>query len=134
MLAALAQASPSTPYPAISGVAANEPTGGACSSVVHGLVQTPAQVQLTWAMAHVDTTNFETKVYENSILVATVTNDVLSWTKTITGAVSVANGGNSAFFTSNWTYRVDVSRKSDGSVVDSVNGPTWIELYGGCDG
>lgn len=131
MLFALFAAMPDTSDPVltpqVSTIAAASLSSGACSPG-HTAPQFPAQVRVSWTLQNMDTSLYDTKLYENGVLVAT-TSGVLQWDKTITGAVEF---GNRNPWVANWTYRLDVVRKTDAQVVASKTSAQFHMEYGGC--
>lgn len=127
LLFALAPAVLVAAVPQISNAVLSEVTGGACG--FGGTVATSAQNQLAWTLTNPDAADYDISVYENGVRIAGVAGDTTSLLIEITG--NVRNG---TFFPweSNWTYRVDVVRKSDSVVVATATSNTWIVAYGGC--
>jgi hypothetical protein len=130
LLAVLAKAVVVPPAPSLSGGTVSHLTAGACNGV--GGVSTPAQLQVSWGVANPDAVNYSIKIYENSVFQSTISGSSTTYAKTITGYVEDTSGGRSGTFTSNWTYRVDLVRLSDGVVVSSVTTAAWQQLYGDC--
>lgn len=113
--------------PLVSSIAAASLRAGECSPG-HTTPALSAQVRVSWALVNEDTSVYDTKLYENGVLVATPTG-LTQWDKTITGSVEY---GNRAPWSANWTYRLDVVRKSDGQVVASKTSALFHMEYGGC--
>lgn len=123
----LAHAASSQPdVPGVSGAVVVSDFMGAC---YNGALDTPASIELQWNVAQANNTLYETQIRENGVLVATVPSTTTSWLKEVTGYVQ---NGSYHQFTSNWTYKVDMVRKSDGVAVGSTTASTWAQLYGKC--
>ena len=113
--------------PVVSNVAVATNNAGACFA---GTVDTEAIIDVTWSVANSNATLYRARLYENDILVSTQDSDAsMSWQKTITGAVE--NGPNGQW-NADWTYRVDIERKSDSQVMSSASSSQWTQLYGSC--
>jgi hypothetical protein len=115
--------------PQVSSIAAASLQSGSCT-VGQTTPAQPAKVRTSWTLANMDTSLYDTKLYENGVLVATPTG-VLLWDKTIAGSVEY---GNRAPWFASWTYRLDIVRKSDGQVVATRTSATFAQEYGGCTG
>lgn len=102
---------------------------GACAL---GVPSPAASIRVSWTITNPDATLYEAKLYENSILVSTQnTAASMTWDKTITGSVESAQAV-SGFWFADWTYRLDVVRKSDSQVMDSKTSTMWGQEYGSC--
>lgn len=124
-----ASAVPAGLTPQVSSIAAASLNPGHC--VVGTTVPSQsAQVRASWTLTNMDTTLYDTKLYENNVLVATTTG-VLLWDKTVTGAVEF---GNRNPWSASWTYRLDIVRKSDGQIVARKTASEFDQEYGGCTG
>lgn len=113
--------------PQVSTIASASLRSGTCT-VGHSSPALSAQVRVSWTLANMDTSLYDTKLYENGVLVATTTG-VLLWDKTINGSVEF---GSRAPWIASWAYRLDVVRKSDGQTVASKTAATFNMEYGGC--
>ena len=113
--------------PVVSNVAVATNNAGACT----GTSPDPeAAIDVTWDVANANSTLYRARLYENDILVSTQDSDSsMSWQKTITG--SVENGPNGQW-NADWTYRVDIERKSDDQLMSSASSSQWTQLYGSC--
>lgn len=131
MLALLAQAVSTPTGPVLSGGTVSTTNAGACL-IANGGVATPAQIQIAWSIAGVDAANYDIKIYENSVLLSTLAGSATSTSKTITGYVQDDAGAYTGRFVSNWVYRIDMVRKSDGVVVSTRSTANWIVQYGDC--
>jgi hypothetical protein len=116
---------PATPQIA-SGPGVASTDAGLCS-FAHTVTRSAA-IRVSWTLTNPYGVTFEAKVYENEILVAVTTG--LFYDKVISGQVE--NGSLSLM--SDWTYRVDIVRISDGAVVDSNYSSAWQQIYGDCSG
>lgn len=100
---------------------------GACNSFSHTMTQS-ASIRISWVLTLPYSTNFVARVYQNGVLVSgDLTN--LYYDKVIG---QVEYGSQSSL--SDWTYRVDIIRVSDGAVVASAESAAWIQQYGNCSG
>lgn len=126
-LAAMAEAAePAPAEPTLGAVTVASLNDGACS----GSTPTPAaSLRVSWSAASPDATLYDTKVYKNGVLQATLPNTTTTHDETVTGYVL---GGLRNSFASSWTYRVDVVRKSDSQVVSTQSSAPWQEEYGQC--
>ena len=115
---------------AVTDPSVNTPTvatnnAGACTA---GSPDPEASIRVSWTITN-SAAGYTTKVYENDILVSSQAITLDFYDKTVTGAVQ--NGPNGSW-NADWTYRVDIVRTSDGSVVSSGTSSQWTQLYGSC--
>jgi hypothetical protein len=127
MLFALAPAVLVPPVPQISNAVIVQTNAGACG--FGGTVTTSAQNRLSWTLVNPNAVDYDIGVYENGVRISGGPGNTTFLDMEITG--SVRNGPFSQW-NSNWTYRVDVERKSDGVVVASATSNNWNVTYGSC--
>ena len=125
MLAAMGQEAavviPSTNQPT---VATNQ--AGACFA---GSPDPSASITVDWTITN-PSSDYRMRLYENDIQVYVADSDgVSSYDKEVTGFVQNGSGGP---WNADWTYRVDVERKSDSAVVSTQTSATWTQAYGSC--
>jgi len=119
---AVAAATPTTSTPDV-----NTLNAGAC----FGSIPNPAaSIRVTWTITNPDAALYSAKLYENNILKSTQdTAASMNYDKTVAGFVE---GGNGNWWNADWTYRVDVVRKSDSEVVSTGTSAEWTQQYGEC--
>ena len=105
-------------------------TTGACG--VGHTIASAAQIRIAWTVTNPDGVNYDAKLYENGILLSTqAVTASMHYDKTIGGAVE---GDAGHAWLSDWTYRLDIVRKSTSAVVDSQSSAPWEVQYGDCSG
>lgn len=105
-----------------SGPSVQSTNPGSCSpSFVY------ASLRVSWTLSASYGITYQAKTYENGILVAT--SALLYHDKSIAQIEDGYDGS-----VSNWTYRVDIVRISDGAVVTSQESSPWVQSYGRCPG
>lgn len=115
--------------PAVSSLAASTGSAGACNP--SGGIDTEASVHVSWSVANANSTLYSAKLYKSGVLVATQdTTASMSYSETVAGAVE---NGSVDPWVANWTYRVDIVRKSDSHTMDSAS-TSFTRNYGGCPG
>lgn len=113
--------------PQVTSIATVSLRAGACQAG-HTQPLISAAVRTTWAVSNMDQNLYDTRLYQNGTLVGIVTN-VSQWDQDVSGSVE---DGNRAMWSYDWSYRLDVVRKSDGQVVASRTAATLTRNYGGC--
>lgn len=103
-----------------AGVAVVSDYAGRCSPFA------PARIRIWWTLNNPYASTFQARIYENGIYIATVT--ALEYVKIIGGQIEDGLQGSY----SNWTYRVDIVRISNGAVVASQESSPWGQYYGVC--
>lgn len=115
--------------PVVSGVSVSSINAGACAL---RFVAVEAQIRISWSLTSPDAALYDVLLYENGGLLATLAGTTIQYDKTISGSVEDPSGSYGSHWSSNWVYRVDVVRKSDGVVVSSASAPQWTLQYGDC--
>lgn len=121
-------ASVGAPVQAISNAAVATERLGSCSLGGGGIAE-EAQIRVSWTVTNPDPAGYTTKVYENGVLVATLTAGETYWIKTISGYVE--NDSNRSFI-SDWVYRIDSVANEGGAVRSSATSAEWVKEYGVC--
>lgn len=116
------------PVPAVSNVTASNIGGGGCN----GGNLTPDTLRVQWSITNADNTVYATYVKRNGAVVNSNINN------TLTQADHQAQGSESAsqdFANRNYTFTVEVRRRSDGVVVASADSTQYTFFTGtGCGG
>lgn len=115
------------PQESISNLTVVSGGGGACATDPRG-TDTYATVAIRWSLSNFDATLFDLKLYQDGVLIQTLPGDATSASYD-TGYVE---GASQSQFWSNWVFRVDGVKKSDGTVVSSQTAPPFVQLYGSC--
>lgn len=131
MLVQIMGASPIRVTPSITTPTIATLAAGACSGHT---VSPSASIRVTWTVANADDTHYSTKVYFSDagggfILQITQASSVVTFDMLVDGE---RENGTVHDFTSNWIFRVDVARKSDGLVVSTKTSAAWQKAYGHC--
>ena len=139
MVALLAAQSGLATLPTLGAVTVSSFDTGSCDVGGDGGLATPAQIQISWGMTNPDDAQYQLKVYENGVLMSggTLACSATGLEKTITGAVEAGvdgEAGHGSEWTSDWTYRVDLVRLSDGVAVQTQSSSPWRQTYGVCGG
>lgn len=114
------------PQPGVSLASVASLDSGFCN--IDHTVGTPASVRVSWSIVNSDDTNFETHVYQDGVLVATVPSSQTQWDFVLQGLVE------DGFWpwTANSVFRIDIVRKSDSVAVASQETNPWTLTYGTC--
>lgn len=122
--------------PTLSGLSVSSLSGGACRIGGGGGLLIAAKVIVQWSVANPNDPQYAIKVYENGVLFGdgTIPSSHVSYTKTVAGSVEIGVPGESGSgqWVSNWTYRIDLVRLSDGVAVQSLTSFLWAQGYGVC--
>jgi hypothetical protein len=129
LFAAMPYAGTSAITPQVTSVVTSSLRRGACQ-VGHTQPSQSAAVRTTWVVSNMDATLFDLKLYQNDVLVGTVTG-TSQYDQDVNGSVEY---GNRYPWSASWAYRIDVVRKSDGQIVASKAGAAFNMEYGGCSG
>lgn len=100
--------------------------GGSCSA---GDPSPAASLAFSWTVVNPDATLFDIKVYENDSLLTTLAGDATSYNRSLNPYVLGATGFEYRYLA---TYRFDVVRRSDGTVVSTVSGDPIDVFLGLC--
>lgn len=127
-LAMIPQAGPvETAVPTLSSVYISSTPGGCAGGSNFRHVFPNASMTLNWSSTNFNSALHEYRIYQDNVLVSTQDTST-SYTKTIYGAEGV--GGNQ--WEANWTFRVDIVRKSDNVVRASITADPFVQFYGDC--
>lgn len=119
------------PTPTLSNVALTH-SAGVCSGIS---ISVSARITVNWSETNFNSALHEHRIYQDNVLIATL-GAASSYSKFIPGVIEDGCGSS---WQSDWVFRVDTVRKSNGGVLASVEatanvGTHHIWYYGTCCG